>query len=220
MYNPLANWIRKFLADIRERGFRAVVGAAVIALVYGVAKHWFYGKILAFVESLHAPNSVRLLVVRSLTSPVSVALIALIVLIGALAVHAYFRDEETGLWLEYDATQAYNSRPLRVQNSGEKIVYDVVVKILDFASDPIPRVVNDGSWVVCTSSGETETHNKMIERIVGSMLVGELEAPTKRIPVFISFRYGMLSYGKQKLEVKMPLTHGIKFSLPEELKNG
>jgi hypothetical protein len=213
VHNPWS-WIKQLNTDIREKGIWAVVISVAVGLVLGVAEHWFYGTILALVESVHTPSFVRVAVIRLLTNPVTVALMTLIALIGALVIHAYLTGRETGLWLEYDGSQPYADKPLRIQNSGRKTVYDVVVKIpadgSDFVSDCIPRLLNDKSWIACTSNGVVETHNATIERLVGAMLMGDLQTQAKPIPVLISFRYG-----RQKLEIKTPLTHGIKFSLPE-----
>jgi hypothetical protein len=90
------------------------------------------------------------------------------------------------LWLEYDASQPYANRPLRIQNSGRKTVYNVVVKIpadgSDFVSDCIPRLLNDTSWIACTSNGVVETHNRTVERLASAMLMGDLQTEAKPIP--------------------------------------
>jgi hypothetical protein len=117
---------------------------------------------------------------------------------------------KTALWLEFDETQPYSKRPLRIQNTGKNDLFEVVVRIpadgSGFVSDTIPRLPNDGTWILCSSSGTVETHERASSRIVDIILSGH---PHAVLPVLVNF-----TGGKQQFEIRTPILHGIKFSLP------
>src|SRR5437879_4106603 len=127
MHNPLSVWLTNVRNEIRSHGVWAVISSVITAVVVGTLHHWFYGKTLDLVERIpHAIAFLQPLLVYSIRNPVGITVIVFFCVIAALAIHAYFAGDDAGLWLEYDPSQPYSKRPLRIQNSGKKTVYDVV----------------------------------------------------------------------------------------------
>jgi len=144
------------------------------------------------------------------------ALISWLLAVGGIVwmiVAILWPERSNQLWLDFDEKEPYNERPLRIQNSGGKNIFDVVVSIPGngsvFTSDAIPRLANDRNWIPCLSVGIPETHKRLTDRLVELILSGE---PHEIIPVFIRFRGG-----EEQLEIRMPIMHGIKFSKPPKL---
>jgi hypothetical protein len=120
-------------------------------------------------------------------------------------------------WLAFDPR---GSRPLMIQNGGDEVGFDVVVKIpadgSGFTSDVINRLDNNKNWVPCISNGSF-VHLESVRRVlVETILRGTQGENPKSIPVSVSYRSLTQRNCECRLEIRLPLKNGIQFALPEK----
>lgn len=121
-------------------------------------------------------------------------------------------------WLEFDGNDLLDDRSLRIQNTGNQAVFDVIVKIpadgSGFKSDVINRLDNDKSWIPCTSNGNPEYLRSLRAVLAETVLHHSGEGDIQTIPVLVSCRSRSKQSCEYSLEIRLPLRGGIQFAVP------